>query len=236
MQRYVNIHINEIMKCHKFCRQTQQQQQTFDNYLSYSFIVISLRKLKPKLLDFALIAECKKYQIPNHWGPAWWRCCGRPFTSELTLTTTVTKCRSKEAAKKNQSQMTAQEQVIEMVVVVNNLQPGAKQRRYHICLGCGGTQHKGGCIHCPAYEKVCSCCHKVSYFARVCRSKERPHQQVPINNSSQPIANIISLQSPQGDHIQLYDIAGNKAEPVAVQMTLSTRTPPVIVLLDSGTA
>ena len=163
---------------------------------------------------------------------------GRPFISELMLTTTVTKCRIKEAAKKNQSQIIAQEQELEMVVVVvvNNLQPGAKQRRYHICLGCGGTQHKGGCIHCPAYEKVCSCCHKVSHFARVCRSKERPHQQVPINNSSQPTANIISLQSPQGDHIQLYNIAGNKVEPVAVQMTLSTRTPPVIVLSDLRTA
>ena len=199
-----------------------------------SYIVISLRKLKPKLLDFALILECKKVSKTKSL-----RGCmmdGRPFISELTLTTTVTKCRSKETAKKNQSQMTAQEQVIEMVVVVNNLQPGAKQRRYHICLGCGGTQHKGGCIHCPAYEKVYSCCHKVSHFASVCRSKERPHQQVPISNSSQPTGNIISLQSPQGDHIQLYDIAENKTEPVAVQMTLSTRTPPVIVLLDSGTA
>ena len=37
-----------------------------------SYIVISLRKLKPKLLDFALILKCKKYQRPNHWRPAWY--------------------------------------------------------------------------------------------------------------------------------------------------------------------
>ena len=89
------------------------------------------------------------------------------------------KCRSKEAAKKP----------------VANSSPGAQQRKYHKCPGCGGTQQKGGRFHCPAYDRICSCCHKVGHFARVCRSKERPHQQVPISNSSQPAAMQVSLYS-----------------------------------------
>ena len=36
MQRYVDGHINETMEHHKFCRQTQQQGETFDNYLRES--------------------------------------------------------------------------------------------------------------------------------------------------------------------------------------------------------
>ena len=39
MQRYVDGHINETMECHKFHRRTQQQGETFDDYL------ISLREL-----------------------------------------------------------------------------------------------------------------------------------------------------------------------------------------------
>ena len=33
MQRYVDGHINETMKCHKFCRRIQQQGEPFDDYL-----------------------------------------------------------------------------------------------------------------------------------------------------------------------------------------------------------
>ena len=69
--------------------------------------------------------------------------------SELILATTVAKCRSKEPAKKNWSQMVAQEQEREMVAAICNPQSGAQQRKYHTCPGCGGTQHKGDRIHCP---------------------------------------------------------------------------------------
>ena len=113
--------------------------------------------------------------------------------SELTLTTTVAKCRSKEAANKNRSQMVVQEQETNMVATLHNPQPETQQRKSYICPGWGGTLHKGGRIYCPAYDKVCSCCHKVGHFARVCRSKQRSHQQVPLNDSSQPTANAIRL-------------------------------------------
>ena len=67
--------------------------------------------------------------------------------------------------------------------------------------------------------------------------KRGPHQQVPISNSSQPAANAVRLQSPQGDYIQLYNITGDRVEPaptITVHMMLSTRTSPVTVLPDSG--
>ena len=123
--------------------------------------------------------------------------------------------------------MVVQEQETDMVATLHNPQLGAQQRKSHACPGCGGTLHKGGRIHCPAYDKVCSCCHKVGHFARVCRSKRRSHQQVPVNDSPQPTANAIRLQSPQGDHIHLYNITGSKVEPaptINVQMMSSERT------------
>ena len=60
--------------------------------------------------------------------------------------------------------MTAQ---TEMVAAVRSPQSEAQQRKYHTCPGCGGTQHKGGRIHYPAYDRICSCCYKVGHFARV---------------------------------------------------------------------
>ena len=99
------------------------------------------------------------------------------------------------------------------------------------------VQHMGGRARCPAYDKACPSCHKVGHFARVCRSKQQPHQQPLTNDNPQPTANAIRLQSPQDDHIQLYGIAGSKAEPaptITVQMTSASRTMPVTVLPDSG--
>ena len=232
MQKYVDGHINETMERHKFHRRTQQQGETFDDYL------ISLRELAKtcKFCSDACMQRSIRDQIIEGLRD------GDTVEdllqeSELTLTTTVAKCRSKEAAKKNRLQMVVQEQETDMVATLHSPQLGAQQRKSHACPGCGGTLHKGGHIHCPAYDKVCSCCHKVGHFAGVCRSKQRSHQQVPINDSSQPTANAIRLQSPQGDHIQLYNIIGSKAEPaptISVQMTSSERTALVTVLPDSG--
>ena len=222
MQKYVDGHINETMERHKFRRLTQQQGETFDDHL------ISLRELAKtcKFCSDACIQKSIRDQIIEGLRD------GDTVEdllqeSELTLTTTVAKCRSKEVAKKNQSQMVVQEQETDMVAKLHNRLPRAQQRKSHTCPGCGGTLHKGGRIHCPAYDKVCSCCHKVGHFARVYRSKQRSHQQVPLNDSSQPTANAIRLQS---DHIQLYNITGSKAEPaptISVQMTST-------VLPDSG--
>ncbi len=128
------------------------------------------------------------------------------------MATTITKCRSKEAAKKNRLQIVAWDQEPKVIAAFQNPHtPG--QGRPRICQGCGGAQHKGGRIHCPAYQKACSACHKVGHFARVCRSKQKLHQQASGNDTLHSSTNVIHLQPLQGDHIQLYNIAGDKAEP-----------------------
>ena len=140
-------------------------------------------------------------------------------------------------AKKNRSQMIVDEEETDLVATLHNPQPWAQQRKSHACSGCGRALHKGGRIHCSAYDKVLSCCHKVGHFARVCMVKQRSYQHLPLNDSSQPTANAIRLQSPQGDHIQLYNVIGNKADPaltITVQVTSSARAASVTVLPDSG--
>ena len=103
--------------------------------------------------------------------------------SDLTLTTAIKKCRSREGAKQNWSQKLSQELGIGVVATLQYLQLSNQQGRPRTCQGCGGVQHKGGHAHCPAYDKACSIWHKVGHFARVYRSKQGPHQQTPINDS-----------------------------------------------------
>ena len=156
---------------------------------------------------------------------------------DLTLDAAITKFRSKEAAKKNRSQTEVQEHDTEAISVLHYPQPSQQRGKPHVCQRCGGAQHKGGRIHCPAYDKSCSMCHKVGNFGRVCRSKQKSQQQTPTNDSTSLSANAIRLQQQQGDHIQLYNIIGDKAEPaptITMQMLSSMGTTPVTVLPGSG--
>ena len=66
---------------------------------------------------------------------------------DLTLTNTITKCRSKEAAKKNRSWIEAREQETEAIAALHNPQPPQQQGKPRTCQGCGGMQHKGGRVH-----------------------------------------------------------------------------------------
>ena len=232
LQRYVDGHINETVERRNFRRRTQQQGEAFDDYL------ISLRELAKtcKFCSDTCLQKNIRDQIIEG------LCDGDTVEdllqeSDLTLATTITKCRSKEAAKKNRSQILAREQETEVVAALHNPQLPTQQGRPHTCPGCGGAQHKGGRVHCPAYDKACSNCHKVGHFARVCRSKQRLQQQAQNNSNPHPSANAIRLQPPQGDHIQLYNIKGDKAEPaptITVKMTSSSGSTPVTVLPDSG--
>ena len=115
MQKYVDGHINETMKRHKFRRWTQQQGETFDDYL------ISLRELAKtcKFCSNACMQRSIRDQIIEGLRD------GDTVEdllqeSELTLATTVAKCRSKEAAKKNRLQMVVQEQETDMVATLHN--------------------------------------------------------------------------------------------------------------------
>ena len=221
-------HINESVERRNFRRRTQQHGETCDNYL------ISLRNLA-KTCRFCS-DDCLQKNIRDQIikGLLDGNTIEGLFQeSGLTLATTITKCRSKEAAKKNQLQIVARDQESEVIAAFQNPHTPGQQRRPQICQGCGGTQHKGGRIHCPAYNKACSACHKMGHFARVCRSKQKPHQQTPGDDILHPSTNAIRLQPLQGDHIQLYNIAGDKGEP-APTITVEMATCSVTVLPDSG--
>ena len=86
-------------------------------------------------------------------------------------------------------------------------------------------------MQCPAYNQKCTLCQKIRYFARVCRSKRPTNPPKP---QSQISTNAIRIQSPQGNHFQLYDIKNDEAEAapiIMVKVTSSTNTKP---LPDSG--
>ena len=139
MQKYVDGHINETVERRNFRRRFQQSGESFDDYL------ISLRELAKtcKFCSDACMQKNIRDQIIEGLRD------GDTVESllqeaELTLATTITKCRSKEAAKKNRSQIEAREQETEAILALHSPQPPPQQGKPRICQGCGGTQHKGG--------------------------------------------------------------------------------------------
>ena len=96
--------------------------------------------------------------------------------NNLTLTTAIAKCRSKEAAKKHRSDTAGQES--EVVATLRHSYQPARQT-FAICPGCGVAIHKGGCCQCPAYNQTSARCHKVGHFAKVCWRKQA---QSPTSN------------------------------------------------------
>ena len=108
--------------------------------------------------------------------------------SGLTLTATITKCQSREAAKKHRTDITTQD--AGTVAALRKPQDMVPQAKH--CPGCGGAHHKGGRSQCPAFNHTCSFCHKVGHFARVCRGKKtRPTTTA---NTAQVSANAIRVQ------------------------------------------
>ena len=98
MQKYMDGHINETVERHNFCHRFQQSGESFDEYL------VSLRELA-KTCKFCSDA-CMQKNIRDQIIEGLYD--GNTVESllqeaELTLATTSTKCRSKEAAQKNQS-------------------------------------------------------------------------------------------------------------------------------------
>jgi len=155
--------------------------------------------------------------------------------SNLTLTATISKCQSREAAKKNRSEM-ANQGTAEVVAAFHKSWQPTLQTRQPACPGCGRAHYKGGRNQCPAYDQTCSFCHKVGHFARVCRSKQT-HQTNSSGTIFQASTNAIQVQPQQGNYIQLYNMGEDKAEPaptVIVHISSSTGTKVVEVLPDSG--
>ena len=145
---------------------------------------------------------------------------------DLTLDTTIMRCRSREAAKKYRSDLSQDKQSTLAAV------RAPTQARVKIaCSGCGGSWHKAGRQQCPAYNRTCTRCHKVGHFARVCRSRLA---QQPVGQNS-PGANAIHVDP--HNPIQLFSLSQQVAEPaprISVHIITHVGTKEVSVLPDSG--
>ena len=104
---------------------------------------------------------------------------------------------SREATRKHRTDITAQGDV----VAVLRKPQALYQTPSSPCPGCGANRHRGGRVQCPAYDQQCALYQKIGHFARVCRSKRPTNPLIP---QSQISTNAIRIQSPQGNHFQLY--------------------------------
>ena len=144
LQSYVDGHLNETVERRNFRRRRQQSGETFDDYL------ISLRELA-KTCKFCS-DDCMAKNIRDQVIEGIWD--GDTVESllqegDLSLAKTISICRSKQAAKKNRSDIAGPDS--ELVAALRQPQ----QSTHHtppVCPGCGSAAHRGGRCQCLAYN------------------------------------------------------------------------------------
>ena len=148
IEQYVDGHVNETVEWRILRRRVQQQGETFDDFL------IALRELV-KTCKFCL-EDCVKKNI-----------CDQIIEglndgdtvedllqiANLTLTTTITKCHSREAARRHRSNMSVQVAALRRPYQTSHQ---ATPMTMETCPGCGARTHRGGRRQRPAYNQVCS--------------------------------------------------------------------------------
>ena len=172
IKKYIDGHINESVERRNFRRRTQQQGETFDDYL------LVLRELV-KTCNFCS-SECTDKNIRDQ--------LIEGITDgdtvedllqikDLTLDKAIQVCQAQEAAKKQRSNITGIHQ--DSISAVRNpprkkipIQPLPSYPA--ACPGCGGKLHPGGRTRCPAFGQPCNNCGKLNHFAKVCRSRTEP--------------------------------------------------------------
>ena len=179
IQRYVEGHINESVERRNFRRRTGE---SFDDFL------VALRELA-KTCKFCSDA-CTQTNIRDQIieglidGDAVEDLLKE---KDLTLETTITKCRGQEAAKRQRAEISGA--TAEAVMAIRKTRP--EQFPTHAptraCPGCGGNFHQGGRRRCPAYNLTCHLCQKIGHMAKVCRSKRQISPQTPTHPSAKAL-------------------------------------------------
>ena len=164
LKKYVDGHINETVERRNFRRRFQQPGESFDDYLvslrelvktcNFCSEACSQKSIRDQIIEGLVDGEIIEDLLQQ---------------SDLTLATTITKCRAKEAAKQQRAEITDKSQSI------SALHRSATSRQTIVaassCQGCGGKPHPGGRTQCPAYTLTCFHCQRVGHLAKVCRSK-----------------------------------------------------------------
>ena len=112
---------------------------------------------------------------------------------ELTLATTISKCRSLEAAKRQRAEMSGATPETIMSIRKTRMDPSSTK----VCPGCGGNFHQGGRRQCPAYNLTCHLCQRMGHLARVCRSRQP--RQPPPQATTHPSTKALSVPTTDRD-------------------------------------
>ena len=220
IQRYIDGHVNETVERHNFRRRVQMPGESFDDFL------ISLRELVKTCRFCSETCAQKSIRDQIIEGLSDGDTVEDLLqVSDLTLATTITKCQSREAARKHRTDMVAQGEAIAAL----RQQQASHQVTSLTCPGCGANRHKGGRAQCPAYDQKCALCRKIGHFARVCRSKRQTNPP-----TTQASTNAIRIQFPEANHPQLYNIKDKAAPTITVSVKSSAGTKLIRMLPDSG--
>lgn len=207
IKRYVEGQVNESVERRNFRKRIQQPGECFDDFL------VSLRELAKTcnfcsdgcreknirdqiiegLLEGDIVEELLKEK-------------------DLSLETTVSKCRAQEAARKQRVEISGSTSNVNFVrqqgdhFTTSRMQrsntpqlPGKPPDRTpptSSCPGCGCDLHPGGRQSCPAYRRVCHACKKMGHMARVCRSGRKGLSRglTPPPPYTQPITRAVEAQ------------------------------------------
>ena len=103
----------------------------------------------------------------------------------LTLDTTLTKCRAHEAAKRQRAELVGGTPESSIHAMHRKQQDPSSTPGGLRCPGHSSSFHPGGRRKCPAYQLVCHLCHRTGHLVKVCRSVKpaQPHPQELATNA-----------------------------------------------------
>ena len=175
IEAYVQGQINETVERRNFRRRVQQEGETFDDFL------VSSRELA-KTCNFCN-KDCTHKNLRDQIiaglvdGDAIEELLKE---KNLSLESTISKCRAHEAAKRQRAEITSQPDPTVQALhrqrpvrsMVQRSDCSTEQPTKQTCHGCGSGFHPGGRKQCPAYLIVCHTCHRTGHFAKVCKSRK----------------------------------------------------------------
>ena len=220
IEAYINGQINESMERRAFRSRVQQEGETFDDFL------VSLRELA-KTCAFCN-DDCIQKNIRDQIiaGLADGEAVETLLKEKnLTLETTVSKCRAHEAAKRQRAELAGGTPGTSVHAIRQKQQNPSSNRGGPKCLGCGSGFHPGGQKQCPAYQLVCHLCNRTGHIAKVCRSRKPSQTQ-----SHDPATNAV-ITTPTVNTVQ----AGIQPAPMLqAEISTSNGSTTTQVLPDSG--